>query len=73
MNPTSLRLVVVAIMLLLGTACAPKYPNDEDHQSGDCVECHFHGDGPTPPDDHWDGAGNVTWDHSKCDLCHVPG
>jgi len=67
-----LRVWTVALVLLFATACAPKFPNDADHQDWDeCVECHFLGDGPSPPDDHWDGGGNVTWDHENCDYCHV--
>jgi len=75
------RLWVVVALLglcgLLGPACAPNYPNDADHQGGfegseHCVDCHFNGDGPVPPDDHWDGSGNVTYDHSICAYCHAP-
>lgn len=72
-------LAVVAVLGIVGLAlagCAPKYPNDAEHQGGlsssdNCIECHFYGDGPSPPDDHWDGSGNVTYDHSICAYCHT--
>jgi len=68
-----IRTTTIAVLLLFATACAPRYPNDADHQNDDsCVECHFHGEGPDAPDDHWDGGGNVTWDHQNCGACHIP-
>ena len=72
-------LAIVAIgglCMVLGAGCAPRYPNDQDHagafESSDaCIDCHFKEDGPRPPEDHWDGAGNVTYDHSICEYCHT--
>ncbi len=67
-------LAVVAIAALYGLGCAPRYPNDAEHnvESSECMNCHFYGDGSRPPDDHWDGEGNVTYTHETCIGCHAP-
>ena len=66
--------LAAALATLFGPGCAPRYPNDTDHQgeSEACVSCHFYGNASRPQVDHWDGAGNVTYDHEECGYCHVP-
>jgi len=61
--------LMVALVLLTG---CPLRPADEQHREADdpqCIECHFHGDGPRPPGDHWAGDTASTY-HDACTHCH---
>lgn len=67
---------IIALGLAFGPGCAPRFPNDENHQgdgdsSGHCYECHFGGDAVQAPSSHGDGAGNVSWDYESCLSCHA--
>ena len=61
-----------ALAALFGLGCAPRYPNDTEHQveSRDCVGCHFYGEAVSPPESHWDGEGNVSLHYELCAGCH---
>ncbi len=54
----------------------PTTPNDADHAGAadaECIACHMvEGEGPSPPQDHWDGDGAASG-RDSCTHCHRPG
>lgn len=68
--------LVIAVVVMLGLTGCPTYSDIPEHQDVDdptCINCHFvTGEGPAPPDDHWDGDTAATR-HDACTHCHYPG
>ncbi len=67
-------LILLPVLLL---ACAPDYPNDDDHQDATaaaCTSCHVDGtdaDAPEPSDAHFEDDDSLADDRVECTSCHA--